>query len=440
MSIYDWSGTIKITFDKPIVSNPDIATGLEDYIPIPLEDGIICSSESALHNKRFAFDGQSAIDWWEGSSTSMPQWIGRDYSVPVEVDKVSVYLNSYMPKDYKIQGSADGSVWQDVVSGTFLNSVGWQDTVFTPTSYRYWRLYLISVHATYHRVYEVKFYRNNAEVLVNDGYAVSYFSSGTQSAQYPINAFDGSASSYWQSSATTSPQWIGSGYGRPITCRKVDVRMDLSNGRINAYEIQGSDDATTWSTVASGNFTNASGVQSVSFSPATYRYWRLYATSKFSTYYVVHELTFYAARDVYNVAGWSVTGYEYDRQPGGSLVQKTYTVRRVTKSEDGLSIFLWLSLAGRMLDPEGLVTIQYAKALGNLVGAVSSQVEDFSIAFTPTNITPVFNPNAVENLQASLTANTNVIEIEYLYGYSTDNIEATLTASTAVIHINDLEQ
>jgi hypothetical protein len=276
------------------------------------------------------------------------------------------------------------------------------------------------------------------EYIPAGGSAAALIASGFNSSYPTINAFDGSTSTYWRSSSTTAGQWIGKDFGRDVTLTKVIVRMDYSSGRINAYQLQGSADGTTWADVASGNFINASGDQIVTFSAATYRYWRLYATSKFSSYYTVSEMRFYGSRITYDTTGWIVTGYEPDKSPEGGLVPTTYSIRKITKVDDDYSVILWLDLRNRMEHPQGLVTVDFT---GSLQGPGNAAVAPFTLTFTPSNIAPIFNPHDSERISLSVSVTATRMRIYYeSYQSADENIEITPAITASLIHVNDLEQ
>jgi len=284
--------------------------------------------------------------------------------------------------------------------------------------------------------------------------AWTLLSSG-DNASYPKSyAFNSSITDYWQSSLTTAPQYIGKDFGSSVALTKVGVQMDYSSGRINAYEIQGSDNGVDWVTIASGNFTNASGEQAVTFVETTYRYWRLYATSKFSSYYTVSELRFYGTRNTYNTSAWTVTGQEYNRTPDGQAVAETFTVQKVTKSPDGLTVKLWLNMSDRMEAPIGDVTVAYNKDLGNLSGEFDAEVASFSQVFTPHDIVPMYlQPNAKEQLTSQGNMTVSVMAVTYKYipaesdtflvpdqdnSYMDENISAQANMTVAVTKVGDL--
>lgn len=278
--------------------------------------------------------------------------------------------------------------------------------------------------------------------------------SSNDNGSYPkSNAFDRNISTYWQANLTTAGQWLGKDFGGQVALTKVGVRMDYSSGRINAYLIEGSNDGSNWTTVASGNFTNASGEQAVTFAEATYRYWRVNGQSRHSSYYTVTELYFYGTRNTYSTAGWTVTGSEYAYQPEGAAVAGPYTVRKVTKTEDDMSVILWLDMFDRMRDPGGLVTVTYDKLLGNLIGPYSAAVESFSVQFTPADIIPYSNPHGRDNLSALANMTVSVMEVAYKYipaesdtflipdqdnPYMDEHLSATANMTVVVTKVGDL--
>lgn len=288
MSMYDWTGAIKITFDKPIINNPDIIIGSELNNKIIPDGSPSASSNESGFYPYYAFnnsvtDGES---WFTRSS--LPQWLQYAFGSAKTIGGIRIYQpSSYMIKDAIVKASSDNSNWVDVATVSFPNATGWQSAIFNEASYRYWRLHI---------------------------------------------------------------------------------------------------------------------------------------TSKWGTYTQTIEMEFYSIRTLYLTAGWTVTGFEYNRVPNGELIPVSYTVRRVTKSEDNLSIILWLDLKGRMKAPIGDITVSYNKTLGNLIGPYNALVESFSMVFTPQNIVPIYlQPHSIENLSASAALTLATHAVNYKYIPSTDN-------------------
>lgn len=95
-------------------------------------------------------------------------------------------------------------------------------------------------------------------------------------------------------------------------------------------------------------------------------------------------------------------------------------------------ILLCLKTTNRMRYPNGGVRVQYQKALGNLVGPGSAQVEDFDITFAPIGITPLFAPNKVEQITTLSAITLSTFTVTYKEGQTQENITA-LSAITLVV-------
>lgn len=274
-------------------------------------------------------------------------------------------------------------------------------------------------------------------------------SSGDYNETYSkTKAFDDDLNTQWRANTTTPPVWVGRDFGEEVTLSYVDVAMNVSTGRINAYELQGSHDGVSYDVVTSGNFSNVSDYQVVTFTAATYRYWRLYAISKYSTYLMVSGFRFYGSRNTYSCPGWAVTANAHDRVIGGDAIVKDYAVRKVTKSPDELSVTLWLDINDRLCDAEGLVTVTYTKAQGNLKGAYGIALDDFQLQFTPLGAYYSLSPQSVEHLSAQIKPAVSEFIVTYRYipaetdtflvvdkdnPYMDENISAQVSSVTIVM-------
>ena len=254
------------------------------------------------------------------------------------------------------------------------------------------------------------------------------FASSQYSTSYdPTKAFDLSTGTYWRSLNATMPQWLGTNFLVPKTF--VRVRAYLSSYKPANYILQGSSDGVTWYDIISGTFTSTSGWQTIDFSPATYQYWRVYVTTLQSTALYIYELEFYGARLTYDTSGWEVTGYELDMLPGGVAVPETYTVYRVTKTEDNMSVILWLELSDRMRYPQGEVSVRF---FGDLRGPGSVSVSGFTESFTPVGITPLFNPNTVERVEISTISAVSAL-VSIVYSDTNPSVERVEIVSITVV-------
>lgn len=136
-------------------------------------------------------------------------------------------------------------------------------------------------------------------------------------------------------------------------------------------------------------------------------------------------------RNTYDVTGWLVTGYEPTMSPGGELVLTTYDILKITKTEDDLSIILWLDPRQSMMHPQGNISIQFN---GTLLGVGNTPVASFLTAFKPANVVPLFKPNDPEYITISAGATVTVFEVTYLTAQNGDEyLQAGVYAATIVI-------
>jgi beta-glucosidase len=105
--------------------------------------------------------------------------------------------------------------------------------------------------------------------------------SSVQSASYPAsNAIDGNFSTRW-SSQFSDPQWIQIDFGSTQSIS--DVTLYWQNSYAKAYQLQISNDATSWTTIAT--VTNGTGgTNDFPNLAVTARYVRMYGTQRATAY------------------------------------------------------------------------------------------------------------------------------------------------------------
>ncbi len=115
-------------------------------------------------------------------------------------------------------------------------------------------------------------------------------SSSNESANYPpSNAVDGNTSTRW-SSSFSDPQWLQVDLGATKTISKVILRWQTAYGQ--SYQIQVSNDATTWTTIYSTT-TGSGGTETLSVTGSG-RYIRMYGTQRGTAYgYSLYEFEVY---------------------------------------------------------------------------------------------------------------------------------------------------
>lgn len=262
------------------------------------------------------------------------------------------------------------------------------------------------------------------------------FSSGSNGSDLPVNAFDADPNNYWRSSSYSAPVWIGYDFGKAVSLNKIRTISLLYRPR--AFKVQGSSDGSEWTDVASGELLDNNSWQEISFSDTEFRYWRLYYTTLYSVPVRVYGIEFYGNRTTYSSNGFTVAGLQYETSPDGSAEAHNFTIRKVEKTEDNLSIIIWLDLLDRLKYPVSSITVSYDQAIGNLSGALSAQVESFSGIFTPGNLTKMFNPNLPEKIDLQLSSTITLMKIYYMYYKEEEFISVSLSSSHTIIHVDDI--
>lgn len=171
MGVMDYSSTILITFDRPIVVNPEIIIGTEEFtVPCVAVPVYSDSAHYSSYTPDRAFDGALDTQWL--NNVARPGWICKDFGGVVTISKLRMYLNTQKPGNFQIQGSLNGTTWVDAYSGSCSATVGWQEFTFTPASYRYWRIYVTTVQTTEIWIYEIEFKHSRPTYQVS-GWSVS---------------------------------------------------------------------------------------------------------------------------------------------------------------------------------------------------------------------------------------------------------------------------
>lgn len=250
-----------------------------------------------------------------------------------------------------------------------------------------------------------------------------YADSSHYSSYGPWNAFDHDTGTTWLNNAAR-PVWIRKDFGANVFITK--LRMYLNTNKPKAFQLQGSSDASSWADVYVGECSATTGWQEFTFTGATYRYWRVYVTTVQSNEAWIYEIEFFGTRNTYRTDGWEVSAQESAMSPEGIIAKRIYEVRKVSRSEDGLSIYLWLDLDGRILNPLSDITVKFS---GSLIGPGYANVAPFELSFSPTELTRVFNPHDRENLTMLSVMSLSTFDVTYRYNKHTDEY---LTASAAM--------
>ena len=250
-------------------------------------------------------------------------------------------------------------------------------------------------------------------------------------------AADKDLATRWQTPTSGIPGWITTDFGADRCLALLRLYTISGQYPLSEFTLQGSNDNSSWADVTAGTISSSyTGWSDFAFAPATFRYWRVYVTAGTSSYATIYEMQFYAQRTKYRTEGWEVYAQESNRIPDGVASKTNYTIRKVTKSDDGMSVFLWLDLYGRIKYPLGNITVKFT---GTMLGPNGAVVEPFELSFAPTQPAKIFNPNDVENLTASINATVSSFDVTYRYAQQgAESITAQASASVVATKVGEL--
>ena len=286
-------------------------------------------------------------------------------------------------------------------------------------------------------------------IVIDDAYSnpqgtVTY--STTDSAD---NAFDGSTSTNWQTRETL-PQWNMIELAEPQSV--AGFRMySGSNYRPNAVDLYGSNDGVNFDLIIQTSNANATGWKEHAFDATDeYKYykWEVGSTHTSGRVYV-YELELLFTNVVYmsgNENAFTVSAQEYIYTDGPNnndeLVNKEYVVKTV-KTHPTEPNSIQLIMDDWIRNSQGLITIDYNQALGNLSGT-GGAVASFTEVFTPTDLEEgLTNSGGAygthEHIEASIEGTIELKYITKLSGYApAEYIEASVSGQIQLINIDDI--
>ncbi|SBT46056.1 discoidin domain-containing protein [Micromonospora narathiwatensis] len=236
---------------------------------------------SSVQNASFpasaAVDGDLGTRW--SSAAADPQWIRVDLGATATISQVALNWETAYATAYQIQVSADDSTWTTVYATT--TSTGGTQTLTVTGSGRYVRVYT-TARATQYGVslWEFRVYgtttATGCDTAGNAALNRPATASSTENAGFPASAaVDGNLGTRW-SSAAADPQWIQVDLGSSRTICRVDLSWEAAYA--TAYQIQVSDNGSTWTTVYATT-TSTGGTQTLTVTGSG-RYVRVYGTAR----------------------------------------------------------------------------------------------------------------------------------------------------------------
>ncbi|MGW2491422.1 discoidin domain-containing protein [Streptomyces sp. NPDC001606] len=229
-----------------------------------------------------AVDGDTSTRW--SSAASDPQWLQVDLGSHVTVSQVVLNWEAAYARAYKIQTSADGTTWTDIYSTT--TATGGSQTLTVNGTGRYVRLYGTTRATQYgYSLWEFQVYGTAGSggtgcSTTNAALNKPTTASSTENAGTPASAaVDGNNGTRW-SSAASDPQWLQIDLGTQQSICGVQLSWEAAYGK--AYQIQVSDDGTTWTTVYQTS-TGAGATELLTLTGSG-RYVRMYGTTRATQY------------------------------------------------------------------------------------------------------------------------------------------------------------
>ena len=109
-----------------------------------------------------AFDNNTVTGWLSDAG-AFPHWVKYDLGVGIakKARKLRLYSWENQIDAFKLEGSNDDSVWDELLSGNASAAAQWNEWTFNnPIAYRYYRIYITSNHSgggdTYGGVMEIE--------------------------------------------------------------------------------------------------------------------------------------------------------------------------------------------------------------------------------------------------------------------------------------------
>jgi hypothetical protein len=241
------------------------------------------SQEGADVGAARAVDGDNGTRW--SSQFSDPQWLQVDLGATATISQVVLQWEGAYGRAFQIQTSANASTWTTVYSTTA--GTGGTQTLNVTGSGRYVRMYGTARGTGYgYSLWEFKVYGSTGGTNPGTCGTTNAAQGRTATASSQENtdvgaarAVDGSATTRW-SSQFSDPQWLQVDLGSTQSVCQVVLQWEGAYGR--AFQIQTSDNASTWTTIYSTT-AGTGGTQTLNVTGSG-RYVRMYGTARGTGY------------------------------------------------------------------------------------------------------------------------------------------------------------
>lgn len=448
-------------------------------VEIPASGTVVdyTSQSSTSYAATNAIDGSTSSYWRCNSPTGA--YITLMLSAPAAITRVRLYIGntSYRASEWKLSGSNDGTVFEDIYTGTIANATGWQEFSFeNSAAYQYIRWTCVSGASTSRLyLYEIELFATLVfeytkadgkyialkfdQALYGDvsgktpipvgGWGtgdkeqpiVAVTSSGDYSTSYPAsNVLDGSESTYWRSPNPVAGSYLVLDFGEPVVIGGFNIYQSTSYYP-KEIKASGSNDGSAYTEIGtSRDDGSAQGWKTFSFNnSAAYQYYKIEFTDYASTSRLyIYEIKALVAAPVGNEQAFEVRGKIYTFVPGGELVDEIFDVVSVSKHETiENAILLEIDDYDRFESVIGELTVVYTRLLGNLSGA-GGAVEDFEVSFQPEDLIWKGDQNDVEHLSVSVAAAGSLRRVTHNNTKADEHINVNVIASGVLTHVDDI--
>lgn len=262
----------------------------------------VSSCESASYPGSNGVDANGNTRWSSGYSDYQNFIV--DLDTQYKVSKIKIAWEDAYASQYQIQVSNDNSTWTTVYSN--YNGKGGTETItFDAVSARYIKLYCIKRATQYgFSLYEFEVYGSyvtepsgssstESTSAVNLSYGCPVTVSSTESSSYPgSHAVDADGNTRWSSAYSDQQNFI-TDLGTTYKISSVKIAWEAAYA--SQYQIQVSNDNSTWTTVYS-NYNGKGGTETISFDEVSARYVKLYCIKRATSYgFSLYEFEVYGS-------------------------------------------------------------------------------------------------------------------------------------------------
>lgn len=243
------------------------------------------TASSAITPAAAAVDGNAGTRWESAHGVSL-SWISVDLAATYALTSVVIDWEAANAANYEVQGSTNGTSWTTIATrtgGAFGNR---SDQVALSGNYRYVRINC-TLRSTGNQwgysIFELKVYGNtpvssSSSSAANINLAIGAIATASSQIQPASMANDNNPGTRWESAHATDPSWIMLDFSTARTLASVVIDWEAANAA--NYQVQGSNNNSTWTTLASrtgGTFGARTDTIAVT---GSYRYLRIFGTAR----------------------------------------------------------------------------------------------------------------------------------------------------------------